>query len=224
MDWMIKTNTFIIVLIKKKICIVMTTKARASQILLTTIFAMILLSGIIIPASADADVTKINPNLPPNPNSIKSHIVSGDDVIFDNGAPSDEVINSLTCCVFADDFDFSEDQLLTDVHFWTQESGPWDNTLEYFIFEDDGGLPGSLITSGNGANIQKVDTGFAGFGGERFEYSFDLEDPVLLDGGIKFWFGLHLQDGFVSAPFTIKWEGSCVFCGLFHLLELLIIG
>ena len=96
-------------------------------------------------------------------------------MIFDNGAPSSQVLTSLTTFVTADDFSFSQDQVLTDAHFWTQENAPWDGTLEYFIFEDDivqPGKPGNLITSGNGANIQKVDTLFAGFNGERFDADY----------------------------------------------------
>ena len=156
---------------------------------------------------------EINPDLPSNYASTKSHTVSGEDIIFDNGGPSNEFVASLTALVHADDFSFSEDKVLKDVHFWTQENGPsWDGTLEYFVFLDEGGLPGALLAFGNGENVEKTDEGFNGFGGDRFEYSFDLEESLMLDGGTTYWIGLHLQSDFANVN-SIKWEGSCINCG-----------
>jgi len=164
-------------------------------------------------ASAGNVMWEINPDLPSIYASIKSHTVSGEDIIFDNGGPSNEFVASLTALVHADDFSFSEDKVLKDVHFWTQENGPsWDGTLEYFVFLDEGGLPGALLAFGNGENVEKTDEGFNSFGGDRFEYSFDLEEPLMLDGGTTYWIGLHLQSDFANV-ISIKWESSCINCG-----------
>ncbi len=180
-----------------------------TQKLLAGTIALVLVMGMTSPAFA-IDEAIVNTDLVPT-NALFP--LSHDDEIFDNGVPSNTVVLFAESLVPADDFSVPQDMILTDVHFFTQESdGDWDGTVEYFIFEDDLGIPGTLIASGNGINVDKVDTGFDGFFGDRFAYSFDLEDGVLLEADKHYWLGLHLASGFDDVSTSIGWEGVCNGC------------
>jgi len=122
------------------------------------------------------------------------------DIVFDNGEPTifTEVGNDVLRWLQADNFMLTEDISLTVAHFWTLEQSTftWDNTLEYFIFSDDNGTPGAIISAGDGQNVQKNTTGNVTPGGPEYEYSFEFETPVSLVANDAYWFGLHLSSGY----------------------------
>ena len=179
--------------------------------LLAGTLALVLVAGFGTPAFADEDGVLVNEEI--NPSNLAVPLFADDDEIFNNGEPMNTVVFFADTFVPADDFNVTEDTILTDMHFWTQESGPWDGTLEYFIFLDESGDPGELIASGNGTNVEKEDTGFDGFSGDRFVYWFDFEDPIPLEAGEIYWVGLHLDSDFDPPGSVIDWEGTCAFCG-----------
>jgi hypothetical protein len=136
-------------------------------------------------------------------------------VIFDGGTPDDFDGFEVSQAVEADDFVLGTDSYLTDVHFWSLEGynstyigggNQWDGTLEYFLFADAGGQPNTTpFLSGNGQNVTKNFLGQVSLGidptlGEmnKYEYSFDLENPVLLSGGTTYWLGLHLASDYLD--------------------------
>ncbi len=126
------------------------------------------------------------------------------EVVFDNG-PNDFPNGQDTGLILGvDDFEVSQNTFLTDAHFFTFEDPAftnWDGTLDYFIYTDSGNMPENLIGSGSGQNIVKTEvTGT--FVPSRpnaihFEYSFDLVPPVHVESGVRYWFGLHLDQNFV---------------------------
>jgi hypothetical protein len=113
---------------------------------------------------------------------------SHDNEVYDNGPPNGAGVEVETFVV-ADDFVLNTDTVITDLHFQTFEfDGPvWDGTIEYFIFDDAGGEPGNLLTSGNGQNLIKNN-----IGGTAYEYSIDLDTEIELEGGVTYWLGIHL--------------------------------
>ncbi len=123
-------------------------------------------------------------------------------VIYDNGGPTGAFSSSISDQISADDFVLTETQKVTDGHFWTSETIPWDGTLEYFIYEDAGGLPGALIASGNGQNVQRNEV-YLGSLLPTFEYWFDFEDHDELQAGQTYWLGLHLASNYDN--FGISW-------------------
>jgi hypothetical protein len=149
-------------------------------------------------------------------------------VIFDGGAPDYPNGVGVTSNLPADDFVLSTDSYLTDVHFWTLEgygapngSGtPWDGTLEYFLFADNGGQPAAApFLSGNGQNVVKTNLGLTtiNFPDDfiKYGYRFDLETPELLSGGTTYWLGLHLVSDYTFN--SIYWSGTfATFGSTFH--------
>ncbi len=122
-------------------------------------------------------------------------------IIFDGGTPDLSGGNEMSMWVQANDFLIDVSDMLTDVHFWTLEGygtsyggNPWDGTLEYFLYLDSAGQPGTMIASGLGQNIVKTFLqnlpGTADL--NEYAYDFDLETPVPITGGQLYWLGLHL--------------------------------
>jgi len=132
-----------------------------------------------------------------------------DYIVFDNGEPSIYSYgNDILRWLQTDDFILTENTILTGAHFWTQETDLWDGTLEYFIFADDSGIPGTIINSGDGQSVVKNATGGATPGSEEYEYSFMFETPIDLGAGEIYWFGLHLASGYPSEAEYWPWSTS----------------
>lgn len=132
-----------------------------------------------------------------------------DNVVFDNGGvPNDVSGNEMTYWLQTEDFVLGEDVLLSDVHFYlfAFQVDAWDGSLEYFIFADNGGEPGALITSGQAANMDAQDLGNGTYG-PRFAVSFDLDNPVPLMGGETYWLGLHANGDYDTRD-DVYWESG----------------
>ena len=134
------------------------------------------------------------------------------EIVFDNGEPTsyadgEDMRNWLQ----ADDFMLNQDVMLTGGHFWTFEDNVpiWDGTLEYFIFADASGIPGNIISMGEGQNVQRNATGNETPGGPEYEYSFEFDESVNLIANERYWFGLHLASEYPSdVLFHIWWSPS----------------
>jgi hypothetical protein len=127
-------------------------------------------------------------------------------IVFDNGEPNLNDGIGITNWVEADDFVFSNDTLLTGVNFWTLEapSKISDGALEYFIFENAAGQPGSLIASGDGVNVTKKSTGRDLDGYNEYAYSFDLLNPVSVLANVGYFLGLNWFSRY--EPNYVYWE------------------
>lgn len=126
--------------------------------------------------------------------------------IYDNGGP--DQINGIDVAesVSAEDFSVAQNALLTGAQFWTLESVTWDGTLNWYVFPDVGGDPGSIpLASGIGTDIVKTGGNFVAPQYYEYEYSFDLNAPVNLISGTNYWFGLHLASNFNNDS-GIYWE------------------
>jgi hypothetical protein len=126
-------------------------------------------------------------------------------VIFDGGAPDLANGYEMTQWIQAEDFVLPVDSTLRDVHFWTLEyepvgaANPWNGTLEYYIYGDNSGVPGTELYSETAlpADISKTATGNTwGLSYEEYEYSFDLLYPIDLSDSTTYWLGLHLSSDF----------------------------
>lgn len=133
----------------------------------------------------------------------------GNYVAFDNGEPSIYVHgNGVVDRLHADDFVLTQDTILTKGHFWTLEFDPWDGTLEYFIFADNGGMPGTIMISGDGQSVVKNATGRATTIADEYKYSFEFETSIDLDAGETYWFGLHMAADYAGSSYGIIWSDS----------------
>jgi len=133
----------------------------------------------------------------------------GNYVVFDNGEPSIYVHgNGVVDRLHADDFVPTQDITLTKGHFWTLEFDPWDGTLEYFIFADNGGMPGAIMISGEGQSVVKSATGRATTIADEYKYSFEFETSIDLDAGETYWLGLHMAADYTGNSYGIIWSDS----------------
>jgi len=119
--------------------------------------------------------------------------------------------NDIWGCLQADDFVLTQDLSLTGAHFWTVEAHEhvWDGTVEYFIFADGDGMPGNLMYSGNGEDIQKNWTQAVTPDVEEYEYGFTFETPIGVNSGETYWFGLHMAADYPSnIDKVFRWSTS----------------
>jgi len=140
------------------------------------------------------------------------HVMSdADDVIFDNGGVPNVVGGNLVIAspiTIAEDFILNEDVLITDFHFvldtFFGDTGDFTRNIEYFIFSDDGGQPGNILTSGN-----LVDLEFKQINDRFATVMYFLEEPFEAESGLTFWFGLSSEAGsFYAWSQTDAGEGS----------------
>ena len=135
-------------------------------------------------------------------------------MLFDNGAPTGGVGHWISYKPdgirprIADDFVLPTDSAVTGVTFWTVESGDWDGVLEYYVFEDAGGLPSlTAKDSGNAVNISRQQTGSFTIG-PQYRYSFNFEQPAFISGNQAHWLGLFVGTDTVNEG--IFWETTAI--------------
>ncbi len=98
----------------------------------------------------------------------------------------------------ADDFSFGFDAILESAIFSIGDplATPWNgSTVEWFLYTDASGDPGSVVASGLGANVASTPFGASALRTFR-TVSFDFSPGVALDGGVTYWLGLHLAPTF----------------------------
>jgi len=136
-------------------------------------------------------------------------------IIYENGNPDPfdgNKINGLF--TNANDFILTSAADLTDVHLivLTNTPGPIVLTgpVHYEIRADAGGIPGALIDSGIGQNVDTEALPDGPFGA-RISLWFDTENPIPLLGGTTFWLTIHTDDDQIIR--SLFWEKSDVVIG-----------
>jgi hypothetical protein len=136
---------------------------------------------------------------------------AGIPLLFDGGPPEGNGSGiETTIRVLANDFVLPQAGSVETVEFWATAS-TWDGTLEYFFFEDAGNVPAAVpLASGDGANVRQTPTGVSG----EFVFFFDLEAPLPLPAGPRYWLGLHLKQGFADDGNYSFWSTTTTDFGL----------
>jgi hypothetical protein len=117
-------------------------------------------------------------------------------VVFTNGSGVDTGnADNMSGFIEAENFQFGSTTQFTDVHFMAVNfnllSG-YTGSVSWFIYSDNGGVPGSTLSSGNVA-VTPADIGPAGgllTGYEAYDMSFFIT-PFTATGGTAYWLGLH---------------------------------
>jgi hypothetical protein len=125
-------------------------------------------------------------------------------LLFDGGEPEGNGSGiEDTIRVLANDFVLSEDGTVTAADIWASVDDSWDGTLEYYFFESAGNLPASTpLATGIGTNVIQTATGVP----SEYLFHFDLAQPVPLQGGQTYWFGLHLKQSFADDGSYAYWS------------------
>ena len=130
--------------------------------------------------------------------------VAEGNLIFNGGDPDQLSAVEMTNYEEADDFTLSKRSVIASVRFWTLESGVWDGSTQYAIYQDSAGSPGSVVASGS-VMVSRTLTGLTG-AVSLTEYlnEFDLPSPITLDPG-TYWLGLHMSADCVTND-GVFWE------------------
>lgn len=155
------------------------------------------------------------------------------DVIYDNGGPNFQNGNEATFWIQAEDFTLPTDTTLTGAGVYIADiSGgdAFDGSLEYWIFGDNDGSPGGSLANGL-ASVTRTDLHTPPAccaNGTSWLYAFDFNSPFNALGGVTYWLGIHLDDGYDTRR-ELYWidttpagggdggcDGECPAAGIFN--------
>ncbi len=138
-------------------------------------------------------------------------------VVYDNGASTHSEGTAVGHFIAADDFllAVATDVSGASVDVWDGPADPnlnryWDGTVEWWLFYDSAGLPGSLIASGTGKNIKQRNLVEDSFGGRDFTVDFDFGEVISLPAGERVWLALHMQADYSRVSVFWYGQGSTV--------------
>jgi len=125
-------------------------------------------------------------------------------VIYDNGAPNQQSGNEMTQWVQIEDFTLTAAATITDIHFWSVDSGRLaDGTITWQIYSDNGGVPDAILASGNTAATRTATGNTLSFG---TEYANDFDIAALALGAGTYHLGLHNGALSVTDRLEFYWE------------------
>jgi hypothetical protein len=143
---------------------------------------------------ADESAARITPQTNTTPSRFGERR-SGEVPIFDNGAPNYSNGREMTYWTEADDFTLDESTTLGSAQFSLLDTNGglnlWDGSLSWWIYVDDGGMPGTLHANGYADQLdvtfdQEVN------GWDFYDFSFEFGDGgVNVSGGTTYWLALH---------------------------------
>jgi hypothetical protein len=133
---------------------------------------------------------------------------AGGALLFDGGAPEGNGNGiETTIRVLANDFVLAETANVTSVELWALTPDTWDGTVAYYLFENAGTVPSNApLAAGDGANVTQVATGVTAGSYTEYLFRFDLEAPLPLAAGPRYWFGLHLKQTFADDGNYAYWS------------------
>jgi len=102
----------------------------------------------------------------------------------------------MSAFVEADDFELSAQMLITGAEIdWLENPDPnygWDGGIQWYIFDDSAGNPGSIVDSGIGIEVETVSNGSTtSLSLNAWTTAFDFDHSVLLNADTRYWLGLH---------------------------------
>ena len=141
--------------------------------------------------------------------------------LYDNGPARGTGASAIGHGISADDFRLAADATVAcvsvDVSDGAEEQNRrWDGTIEWWIFADSSGGPGSVVASGRGVHSRIRNMRESPTGPRDYTVVFDLGQDVPLLHDQTYWLGLHMQEGYdrmsvfweYTAPFASDGEGS----------------
>lgn len=136
-------------------------------------------------------------------------------VVYNNGASTHTGGSAVGHFIAADDFVVSVAIRATGASVDVSD-GPagenrrWDGTVEWWLFEDNAGLPGNLLAEGAGSNIRARNVTVSPLGFRDFTVDFDFGEEILLAAGQRYWLALHMQSDFSRLSVFWDHQGSTV--------------
>jgi hypothetical protein len=137
-------------------------------------------------------------------------------VVYDNGSPVRGAgFYSVSYAIAADDFvlDAPGYQVVAlsrvFAYMVDSTSKPWDGkTVQWWILEDNAGLPGNVRASGFAQNPTVIYEPYTSDATQRsFTIDFALHEPIRLATGKRYWLALHLAID-TSLSTVVTWNGT----------------
>lgn len=129
-------------------------------------------------------------------------------IIYDNGGSNQSGGTEMSNTMLAQDFRLATQAALTNAvfHAVSLDDAITSNplaVLQYAIFADNGGAPGSILASGEALDTTLMSTG-SSLGGEEYRVSFNFQSAFTAAAQTTYWFGLRF--GSSSDPLSIYWS------------------
>lgn len=128
---------------------------------------------------------------------VLSAVASQASIIYDNPIFAGASGNEATRWAQASTFSLGSDMTITGGSVAVAgfgNIGNWDGTVEYWIFDNNGGTPGAVATSGTASVSGTTDTGVSWAGGGNIQrINFNFASTFDAVGGTDYWFGVHLS-------------------------------
>lgn len=130
-------------------------------------------------------------------------------VVYDNGVSTHSGGSAVGHFIAADDFVLSVATDITGASVDVSD-GPadqnrrWDGTVEWWLFDDNAGLPANLIDSGTGENIEWRNVIETSSGYRDFTVDFEFGTEIEVPAGERFWLALHMQADF--SRLSVFWD------------------
>jgi hypothetical protein len=135
-------------------------------------------------------------------------------VVYDNGASTHSGGTAVGHFIAADDFTLRFATNVTgasvDVSDGPDQNRRWDGTVEWWLFDRYASLPGNLIASGTGVNVEQRDIVESPLGSRKFTVDFDFGEEIALPAGETFWLALHMQADYSRVSVFWDHQGSTV--------------
>jgi hypothetical protein len=118
-------------------------------------------------------------------------------LLFDNG-PMDHLNGGeVTFWTEADDFELGYSAVATRVDIGMADTtctfpANWDGILRWWVYQDDGGLPGPMVSTGIVPNVAVYPDLDECPAYAWYTLSFPLGQQVWLDGGVRYWLAIHM--------------------------------
>ena len=129
-------------------------------------------------------------------------------VEYDNGStePAIDTGWPMSAWVLAEDFELSGPATLTGAFVEWFETPPynWDGQIQWYIFADNGGSPGTLLHQGAGKDVSTVL--FSTHNGWRwYQTLVEFDSGVALAPGTRYWLGFHWAAPGDFTPSNVYW-------------------
>jgi hypothetical protein len=127
-------------------------------------------------------------------------------VVYDNGPPNGVDGNEMTNWIQAEDFSFGATTAFDGVRFWSAERGSFvPSTVDWWIFTDAAGQPGTILGSGNASLTRTASGGLCISGFSCYQNEFSVGGTSL--GAGTYWLGLHAGPDY-SARLEMYWADT----------------
>lgn len=128
--------------------------------------------------------------------------------VYDNAPSTHDGGSAIGHFVAADDFIMRDTGKMITGASVDVSDGPdnrrWDGTVEWWILDDNGGAPGTVIASGEGYNITQSALVESPSGFRDFTVDFDFGQVFFIEANKKYWLALHFQSDF--SRMSVFWD------------------